>query len=107
MNIDPERTTCNVVIQISDMNVVVKDVGKGSIVIGNLVVVLLRTLMRYSLFKKLGGSEEELIKTNMIVSGVEEAILLVLKESLLWSSPLGPRHLPLLSSSLRCKVTSV
>lgn len=38
MNIDPERTTCNVVIQIRDMNVVVKDVGKGSIVIGTLVV---------------------------------------------------------------------
>jgi hypothetical protein len=28
-------------------------------------------LIRYSLFKKLGGSEEELIKTNMTVSGVE------------------------------------
>jgi hypothetical protein len=27
-------------------------------------------LMSYSLFKKLGGSDEELIKTNMIVSGV-------------------------------------
>jgi hypothetical protein len=27
-------------------------------------------LMPYSLFKKLGGSHEELIKTNMTVSGV-------------------------------------
>jgi hypothetical protein len=27
-------------------------------------------LMQYSLFKKLGGSNEELIKTNMTVSGV-------------------------------------
>jgi hypothetical protein len=27
-------------------------------------------LMPYSLFKKLGGSDDELIKTNMIVSGV-------------------------------------
>jgi hypothetical protein len=26
--------------------------------------------MSYSLFKKLGGSDEELIKTNMTVSGV-------------------------------------
>jgi hypothetical protein len=27
-------------------------------------------LMSYSLFKKLGGSDEELIKTNMTISGV-------------------------------------
>jgi hypothetical protein len=27
-------------------------------------------LMLYSLFKKLGGSDEELIKTNMTISGV-------------------------------------
>ena len=36
-------------------------------------------LMPYSLYKKLGGTDEELIKTNMTVSGVGGATLLVLK----------------------------
>jgi hypothetical protein len=31
-------------------------------------------LMSYSLFKKLGGSDEELIKTNMAVSGVRGGV---------------------------------
>jgi hypothetical protein len=38
----------------------------GSLVDGGAIV----NLMMYSLFKKLGGSDKELIKTNMIVSRV-------------------------------------
>ena len=42
-------------------------------------------LMPYSLYKKLGEKDEELIKTNMMVSGVVEVIPLVSKGLLQWS----------------------
>ena len=42
-------------------------------------------LMPYSLYKKLGEKDEELIKTNMTVSGVVEVIPLVSKGLLPWS----------------------
>ena len=42
-------------------------------------------LMPYSLYKKLGEKDEELIKTNMMVSGVVEVIPLVSKRLLPWS----------------------
>ena len=42
-------------------------------------------LMPYSLYMKLGGMDEELIKTNMTVSGVEEVIPLVPRGLLRWS----------------------
>ena len=42
-------------------------------------------LMPYSLYKKLGEKDEELIKTNMTVSGVVEVIPLVSKRLLPWS----------------------
>jgi len=42
-------------------------------------------LMPYSLYKKLGEKDEELIKTNMMVSGVVEVIPLVSKGLLPWS----------------------
>jgi hypothetical protein len=35
MQFDPERTTANDVIQIGDVNVVVKDIGKGPMVFSN------------------------------------------------------------------------
>ena len=63
-------------------------------------------LMPYSLYKKLGGQDEDLIKTNMTVSGVGGSDPLAPKELLPWSSPLGVRHLLRLSSSRRCEVTS-
>jgi hypothetical protein len=37
VQVDPERTTANDVIQIGDMNVVIKDAGKGRMVFGNSV----------------------------------------------------------------------
>ena len=63
-------------------------------------------LMHYSHYKKLGGTDEQLIKTNMIVSGIEELIPLVPKGLLRWSWPLGARRLLRRSSSPRRKVTS-
>jgi hypothetical protein len=63
-------------------------------------------LMPYSLFKKLGGSDDELIKTNMTVSGVGGGEPMELKASSLWSSLLGARHWLRHFSSLRHKVTS-
>ena len=41
-------------------------------------------LMPYSLYKKLGGTDEELIKTNMMVA-LEEVIPLVPRGLLQWS----------------------
>jgi len=64
-------------------------------------------LMPYSLYKKLGGQDEDLIKTNMTVSGVGGSEPLAPRELLPWSSPLGARRLLRLSSSRRCKVTTI
>jgi hypothetical protein len=63
-------------------------------------------LMPYSLFKKLGGSDDELIKTNMTISGVGGGKPTGAKASSLWSSSLGARRWLRHSSSLRHKVTS-
>jgi hypothetical protein len=49
-------------------------------------------LMLYSLFKKLGGLDDEMIKTNMTVSGVGGGGRWELKASSLWCSPLGARR---------------
>jgi hypothetical protein len=63
-------------------------------------------LMSYSLFKKLVGSDDELINTNMTISGVGGGKPMGAKASSLWSSSLGARRWLCHSSSLRHKVTS-
>jgi hypothetical protein len=62
--------------------------------------------MPYSLFKKLGGSDEELIKTNMIVSGVGGGEPMGAKGVVSMELTIEARRSPRLSSSLRHKVTS-
>jgi hypothetical protein len=64
-------------------------------------------LMLYSLFKKLGGSDEELIKTNMTVSGVGGGEPMGAKGVISMELTIGSKMLATLSSSLRHKVTSV
>jgi hypothetical protein len=65
-------------------------------------------LMSYSIFKKLGREDDELMKTNLMLNGVGRGATrwnpMVLPP---WSSPLGAnRSLPH-SSSSRCKVTTM
>jgi hypothetical protein len=63
-------------------------------------------LMSYSIFKKLGREDDELMKTNLMLNGVGETQWR-LGGSSPWSSPLGASHSPPRSSSSRCKVTSM
>jgi hypothetical protein len=63
-------------------------------------------LMSYSLFKKLGGSDEELIKTNMTISGDGGGESMGAK-GVISMELLEARRSAQLSSSLRHKVTSV
>jgi hypothetical protein len=65
-------------------------------------------LMPYSVFKKLGWKDDELMKTNLTLNGVGGgATQWRLKVSSPWSSPLGANLLLPHSSSSRCKVTIV
>ena len=67
-------------------------------------------LMSYSLFKKLGGKDEELIKMNMIVSGVGRVIPMALRGLLaiaLFVSEVQGNFSSISYSSQRCKVISV
>jgi hypothetical protein len=63
-------------------------------------------LMSYSVFKKLGWEDDELMKTNLTLNDVGGATRWRLETSSPWSSPLGARVL-LPHSSLRCKVNIV
>jgi hypothetical protein len=63
-------------------------------------------LMSYSVFKKLGQQDVELMKTNLTLNGVG-ATRWRLEVSSPWSSPLGASLLLPHSSSSRCKVTIV
>jgi hypothetical protein len=64
-------------------------------------------LMSYSLFKKLGGSYEELIKTNMTVSGVGGGEPIGAKGVISMELTIGSKTLATAFFSLRHKVTSV
>jgi hypothetical protein len=64
-------------------------------------------LMLYSLFKKLGGSDDELIKTNMNISGVGGGEPMGAKGVISMELTVGSKTLLRHSSSLRHKVTSV
>jgi hypothetical protein len=64
-------------------------------------------LIPNSLFKKLGGSDDELIKTNMIVSGVGGGEPMGAKGVVSMELTLGSRLWLRHSSSPRHKVTSV
>jgi len=63
-------------------------------------------LMSYSLYKKLGGTDVELMKTNVTISGVSggEPISIEPRELHQCRSPLEARLLRQPSSSWRCKV---
>jgi hypothetical protein len=61
-------------------------------------------LMPYPLYKKLDCTDDELIKTNMTITVLEEVSPSWLEELLTWSSPLEARLWPRHSSSLTCKV---
>jgi hypothetical protein len=63
-------------------------------------------LMPYSVFKKLGRGDDELVKTNLMLNGVG-VIRWRPGVSSLWSSPYGASCSPPCSSSSRCKVTTV
>jgi hypothetical protein len=63
-------------------------------------------LMPYSIFKKLGREDDELVKT-MLTLTVRGATRWRPGISSPWSSPSGASRLLLRSSSLRCKVTIV
>ena len=62
-------------------------------------------LMPYSLYKKLGGKDEELIKTNMTVSGVGGCDPIGAKGVASMELTVGAGRLLQLSLSPRCKVT--
>jgi hypothetical protein len=62
-------------------------------------------LMSYSLFKKMGKSDEDLIKTNMTINGVDGGDPIGAKGLLPWSWPWEARLWLPHSASLRCKVT--
>ena len=64
-------------------------------------------LMSYSLYKKLGGQDEDLIKTNMTVGGVGGSEPLSAKGVASMELTLGVRRLLQLSSSQKCKVTII
>jgi hypothetical protein len=64
-------------------------------------------LMSYSLFKKLGGSDEELIKTNMTVSEVGGGEPMGAKGVISMELTIESKALATASSSLRHKVTSI
>jgi hypothetical protein len=63
-------------------------------------------LMSYSIFKKLGRDDDELVKTNLTLNSVG-ATRWRLEASSPWSSPLGASLLLPHSSSSRCKITIV
>jgi hypothetical protein len=64
-------------------------------------------LMPYSLFKKFGGVDEELIETNMTVSSVGGGAPIGAKGVASMEQTVGVKHLLQPSSSPRYKVTSV
>jgi hypothetical protein len=63
-------------------------------------------LMSYSICKKHGREDDELVKTNLTLNGMG-ATRWRLGVSSPWSSPLGASRSPPHSSSSRCKVTTV
>jgi hypothetical protein len=63
-------------------------------------------LVPYSILKKLGREDDELVKTNLTLNGVG-VTQWKLGASFAWSSPKGASHSLPCSSSLRCKVTIV
>ena len=62
-------------------------------------------LKTYSLYKKLGGTDEELIKMNMMVSGIGGGDPIGAKDVASMELTVGARRLLQLSLSPRCKVT--
>jgi hypothetical protein len=66
-------------------------------------------LMPYSVFKKLGRADDELMKTNLTLNGVGGggATRWRLEALSPWNSPWGASHSLPHPSSLRCKVTIV
>jgi hypothetical protein len=63
-------------------------------------------LMPYSMFKKLGWEDNELVKTNLTLNGVGDNSM-ELEVSSPWISPWGPSCSLPRSLSLRCKVIIV
>ena len=63
--------------------------------------------MPYSLYKKLGGTDEELIKTNMTVSGVGGRDPIGAKGVASMELTVGSKRLATAFFVSRCKVTSV
>jgi hypothetical protein len=75
----------------------------GMLIDGGAVI----NLMPYSIFKKLGREDDELMRTNLTLNSMEGATRWWLEASTPWSSPLEATLLLPHSSSSRCKVTIV